>query len=184
MNGKIFRLQNCFNLCSNWVTFQDPPQENFGPPPIQRNLPFSLDDDDEDPNGSNSTPTSTPDCLPRPMGQNTTRRKQVKGKEKEDKAFQDRLLANMERIAEENAKAEEAKAIREKMKEDRREKERLEAIVMMQTMNFSPISKAYFDGKKREAIESLNARATRELFLNSDSTSNDYCPGMASEDDE
>lgn len=183
MNGKTFRFQNCFNLCSNWVTFQDPPQENFGPPPVQSNFHISLDDD-EDPNGSNPTPTSTTDCLPRPMGRNTARRKQVKGKEKEDKAFKDRLLANMERIAEENVKAEEAKAIREKMKEDRREKERLEAFVMMQTVDFSPISKEYFDGKKREALESLKARATRELFPNSDSTSNDYRPRMASEDDE
>ena len=130
-------------------------------------------------NDNTSTPTSSRDPIPRPMGRNASRRKQTKDQEKERKAFEEKLLARMDRLAEDNAKAEEAKAIREKMKEDRRERDRDEAILMMQTIDFTPKSKSYFDGKKREVLEKLSAR---ELFPNTGSTSNDYRPYMPHED--
>ena len=113
------------------------------------------------------------------MGRNTTRRKQLKAKEKEEKTFQEKLLANIERMREENIKAEEAKTLREKMKEEWRERDKKEAILMMQIIDYSPRSKKYFDDRKRDALESWSAR---ELFSNSSTTSNDYHPHMGTED--
>lgn len=186
MKGKSFHFHSCYDLCKDWVTFDQPPQEIFGPPPVQRNLPVSLEDDD-DPiaTDNNSTPTSSRDPIPRPMGRNASKKKQIKDQEKDRKAFEDKLLARMDRLAEDNAKAEETKAIREKMKEDRRERDRDEATLMLQTVDYSPVSKEYFDDQKRKAIQRLRAR---ELFPNTDtdtdSTSNYYRPQMQSDEDE
>lgn len=69
------------------MTFQDPPQE-YGPTPVQRNLSYSLDDDEVPIEASpsptpTSTPTPTPTPIPRTMGRNATRKLKEKGKQME-----------------------------------------------------------------------------------------------------
>lgn len=35
--GQTFKFGNCYELCKDWVTFQDSPREEFDPTPAQRN---------------------------------------------------------------------------------------------------------------------------------------------------
>ncbi len=88
-------------------------------------------------------------------------------------------------------KAHEEKVIREKMKDERRERARLEGIIALQTTDMTPLSKAYYAGEKRKAIEYLSSR---ELFSSSSSetrqrelfppSSNDYYPEMPTQTDQ
>lgn len=160
------------------MTFQDPPQEEFGPTPVQRNSSYSLEDDED---SIEASPTSAQTSISRPIGRNAARRSRQKAKEAEVKSVGEEMVAGMREMAAQIKEAEEEKKRREKKREERRELARDEAILMMQTMDFTPRSKEYFDGKKREVLQKFKAR---ELFPNSDSTSDDYHPEMSFNEDE
>ena len=52
------------------------------------------------------------------------------------------------------------------MKDERRERARLEGIIALQTTDMTPLSKTYYAGEKRKVIEYLSSR---ELFSSSSS---------------
>lgn len=154
--------------------FQDPPQEEFRAIPVQHNISISLEDD-EDPIENSPTASQTPS--PRPKGRNAARKARQKGKEAEVKAIGEEMVAGMREMAAQMKVAEEERKRRDKKREDRREVARLENILMMQTLDFTPRSKKYFDGKKREALHKLQGR---ELFPDEDV----YRPQTPSDEDE
>nr|XP_011468756.1 PREDICTED: uncharacterized protein LOC105352782 [Fragaria vesca subsp. vesca] len=172
--GAPFKFGKCYDLCKDWVMFQDPTQEEFGAIPVQHNISISLEDD-EDPIENSPTASQTPS--PRPKGRNAARKARQKGKEAEVKAIGEEMVAGMREMVAQMKVAEEERKRRDKKREDRREVARLENILMMQTLDFTPRSKKYFDGKKREALHKLQGR---ELFPDEDV----YRPQMPSDEDE
>ncbi|XP_062022579.1 uncharacterized protein LOC133738915 [Rosa rugosa] len=105
--GQPFKFGNCYNLCKDWVTFQDLPQEQFGPTSVQRNTSISLEEDED-------SPTSSQTRIPRPMGRNAARKMRQKGKEAEVKAIGEEMVAGMREMAAQMKEAEEERKRREK----------------------------------------------------------------------
>ena len=89
------------------------------------------------------------------------------------------MMAHLNQLREDLQKSKEERARRDQLKEERRERDREEAILAMQTINFTTLSKEYYDGKKREIMEKIRRR---ELFPSSSSTSNEYRPEMSFND--
>ncbi|XP_062028467.1 uncharacterized protein LOC133744337 [Rosa rugosa] len=176
--GKNFNFLNCYKLAKecNWATFEDTPQVIYNTPTSQQNSSFELDDDVEPiiTSSTHSPPTTSPIENPRPIGRNAARRRLAKRKEAESNVGEE-MVAHLNQLREDLQKSKEERARRDQLKEERRERDREEAILAMQTINFTPLSKEYYDGKKREIMEKIRRR---ELFPSSGSTSNEYRPEM------
>ena len=150
-SSKPFQFHSCWEICKGWVLFEDPPQR--APMPVF-GIASSIADMDED--GSPTiqqtrveNPSSGEGSIPRAMGRNKARRLKEKGKANDNYATQHEVAASLRLLAEQNAlEAEEmkrrheerAKQIQEEMDDKNMERN---------TSNYTPMSKAYFDRKKR-----------------------------------
>nr|XP_028950329.1 uncharacterized protein LOC114821599 [Malus domestica] len=159
-----------------WVLFEDPPQHRAGPAPVFE-IASSTVYVDED--GSPTIQETRVENLslgkgfiPRAMRGNKARRLMENGKAKDDYAAQQEVAASLRLMVEQNAFAvedmnrrheEQAKQIQEEM-DDRN--------MQSNTSDYTPMSKAYFDKKKREIM------ARRQLF-----TFN-YTPTMVDDEDD
>ncbi|VVA39891.1 PREDICTED: uncharacterized protein [Prunus dulcis] len=130
---------------------------------VRINLPVNLDEDKEPSSITNEDPYSAQTPIPRPIGRNKARRMKEKGKEREDKVDQE----------------EEKKRRHEDMVQQRQE-EMDGNMTRVNTTNMSPMRKEFSYSKKREIQD---RHSIRELFPNSNSTSN-YHPTMPGEDDD
>jgi hypothetical protein len=109
------------------VTFQDSPQEDFGPPPVQRNLSYSLDDDEDLMEEGHEGPSPGPTSIPRPIGgRNAARRTKKMEKEMDAKAVGLDLIASLKKIHEQQERVEADKRERDRNYNNDRALERTE----------------------------------------------------------
>ncbi|KAB2595055.1 hypothetical protein D8674_030505 [Pyrus ussuriensis x Pyrus communis] len=153
-NSKPFQFHSCWEICKGWVLFEDPPKR--APTPVFETA-FSAVDMNED--GSPTiqqkrveNPSSGEGSIPRAMGRNNARRLKEKGK------ANDNYAAQHERRHEERAKQ-----IQEEMDDKNMERN---------TSNYTRMSKAYFDRKKKEIM------SRRQLFTS------DYTLTIADDEDD
>ncbi|KAB2634482.1 hypothetical protein D8674_038318 [Pyrus ussuriensis x Pyrus communis] len=164
-NSKLFNHHGCSEICKGWVLFEDPPKQRVGPTPVFGNA-SSIADGDED-----GSPPIQEICvensslgegsIPRAMRRNKARKLKEKGKAKDDYAFQEEMAASLRLMAEQNAIAVEE-----------RNQEMDDMNMQRNNSDYTPMSKTYFDMKKRDIM------ARRELFTL------DYNPTMTDDDDD
>ncbi|KAB2603182.1 hypothetical protein D8674_004187 [Pyrus ussuriensis x Pyrus communis] len=155
-NSKLFQHHGCWEICKEWVLFEDPPQHRVGPTPVFGNASSVVyGDEDGSPTIQETrvkNPSSGEGSIPRAMGRNKAQKLKEKGKAKNDITFQQEMAATLRFMAEQNVitakernrKHEEwAKQIQEEM-DDRN--------MLRNTLDYIRMSKAYFDRKKKEIM--------------------------------
>ncbi|KAB2635170.1 hypothetical protein D8674_025704 [Pyrus ussuriensis x Pyrus communis] len=171
---KPFQFYSCWEICKGWVLFEDPPQRApthvFGTASSAANM-----DEDGSPTIQQvrvENPSSGEGSIPRAMGQNKARRLKEKGKANDDYATQHEVTASLQLLEEQNAiEAEERKCWHEEWAKQIQE-EMDDKNMKMNTLNYTPMSKAYFDRKKKEIM------SRRQLFTS------DYTHTMADDEDD
>ncbi|XP_050102128.1 uncharacterized protein LOC126582161, partial [Malus sylvestris] len=153
--------------------FEDPPQR--APTPVFGTASSATDmDEDGSPTIQQTrveNPSSGEGSIPRAMGRNKARRLKEKGKANDDYAAQHEVAAPLRLLAEQNAlKVEEMKCRHEEWAKQIQE-EMDDKNMEMNTSNYTPISKAYFDRKNK-------IMSRRQLFTS------DYTPMMADDEDD
>ena len=175
-NSKPFQFHGCWEICKGWVLFEDPPQRRVDPMPVFETTSPVVDTDEyESPTiqqrrVENLSPAEG--SLPRPMGQNKARRLKEKGKANDNYAAQLEMAASLRLMAEQNAREAEERKCRHEQQAKQIQEEMDDKNMERNTSNYTPMSKAYFDMKKKEIM------ARRQLF-----TSN-YTPTMADDKDD
>ncbi|KAM2689907.1 hypothetical protein EV1_043148 [Malus domestica] len=114
-------------------------------------------------------PTPSESSLPRAMGRNKARRLRENGKANADYAAQHEVAASLRLLAEQNALEAEERKCRHEERAKQIQEEMDDKNMEMNTSNYTPMSKVYFDRKKE-------IMSRRQLFVT------DYTPTMA--DDE
>ncbi|KAB2608626.1 hypothetical protein D8674_011794 [Pyrus ussuriensis x Pyrus communis] len=152
----------CWEICKGWVLFEDPPQHRVGPTPMFGTASSVVDGDEDESLTIQETRvenmSQSEGSIPRAMGRNKARKLKENGKAKDDYTFQ------QEMVEERNHRHEErAKQIQEEMNNRNMQRN---------TLDYTPMSKAYFDRKKKKIM------AQRQLFTF------DYTPTMADDKDD
>ncbi|KAB2608441.1 hypothetical protein D8674_011609 [Pyrus ussuriensis x Pyrus communis] len=173
-SSKPFQFHSCWEICKRWVLFEDPPKR--APTPMFETACSAIDmDEDGSPTIQQrrvENPSLVEGFIPRAMGRNKARRLKEKGKTNDNYAAQHEVVASLRLLVEQNAlEAEEmkrrheerAKQIQEEMDDKNMERN---------TSNYTPMSKAHFDRKKKEIM------SRRQLFTS------DYTPTMADDEDD
>ncbi|KAB2610834.1 hypothetical protein D8674_018866 [Pyrus ussuriensis x Pyrus communis] len=152
-------------VSSRWVLFKDPPHK--APMSVFRTASSASDmDKDGSPTIQQKgveNPSSGEGSIPRAMGQNKARRLKEKGKANDDYAAQHEQNA-LEAVERKSRHEEWAKQIQEEMDDKNMERN---------TSNYTSMSKAYFDRKKKKEI-----MTRRQLFTS------DYTPTMVDDEDD
>ncbi|KAM1142660.1 hypothetical protein ACFX2B_031270 [Malus domestica] len=110
--------------------------------------------------------------IPRTTGQNKARKLKEKGKAKEDLAFREEMASSLRLMTEQNVIVMEERKRRHEERAKQIQEEMDDRNMQRNILEYTPMSKAYFDRKKREIM------ARRELFTS------DYAPTMGDEDDD
>ncbi|KAM1877690.1 hypothetical protein ACFX14_039757 [Malus domestica] len=154
-SSKPFQFHSCWEICKGWVLFEDPPQ--IAPTPVFGTA-FSAADMDED--GSPTiqqtrveNPSSGEGSIPRVMGRNKARRLKEKGKANDDYAAQHEVAASLRLLAGQNALEVEERKCRHEKRAKQIQEEMDDKNMKMNTLNYTPMSKAYFDRKKKRNYE-------------------------------
>ncbi|KAB2614584.1 hypothetical protein D8674_038619 [Pyrus ussuriensis x Pyrus communis] len=141
-SSKPFQFHNCWKICKGWVLFEDPPKR--APTPVFKTASSAVDmDEDGSPTIQQKrveNPSSGEGSIPRAMGRNKARRLKEKGKENDNYATQHEQNA-LEAEEMKHRHEERAKQIQEEMNDKNMERN---------TSNYTPMSKAYFDRKKKK----------------------------------
>ncbi|CAN6694367.1 unnamed protein product [Malus baccata var. baccata] len=89
---KPFQFHSCWEICKDWVLFEDPPQHRVAPTPVFGTASSAADMDED---GSPAiqqirveNSSSGEGSIPRAMGRNKARRLKEKGKANDDYATQ------------------------------------------------------------------------------------------------
>ncbi|KAM2527197.1 hypothetical protein EV2_025917 [Malus domestica] len=149
---KLFQFHGCWEICKGWVLFDDPPQHR-APTPVFGTASLAVDMDED------GSPT---------IQQRSARRLKEKGKANDDYAAQQEVAASLQ--AEQNAIVVEERNRRHEERAKQIQEEMDDKNMKMSTSNYTPMSKAYFDRKKKDIM------TRRQLFTS------DYTPTMV--DDE
>ncbi|KAM1021622.1 hypothetical protein ACFX2A_043750 [Malus domestica] len=153
-SSKPFQFHGYWEICKGWVLFEDSPQHRVDH--LGAASPSVAMNEDESPTIQQirvENPTLSESSLPRAMGRNKARRLREKGKTNADYAAQHEVAASLRLLAEQNAlKAEERKCRHEKRAKQIQE-EIDDKNMEMNTSNYTPMSKAYFDRKKKRNYE-------------------------------
>ncbi|KAM1081309.1 hypothetical protein ACFX2B_015633 [Malus domestica] len=94
-------------------------------------------------------PSSSEGFIPRAMGRNKARRLKEKDKVNDDYAAQHEVAASLRLIAEQTAIEEEERNRRHELRAKQIQEEMNYKNMEMNTSNYTPMSKAYFDRKKK-----------------------------------
>ncbi|TQE10486.1 hypothetical protein C1H46_003941 [Malus baccata] len=108
----------------------------------------------------------------RAMRRNKVRMLKEKGKANDDYAAQHEVVASLRLLVEQNAFEAEEKKCRQEERAKQIQEEMDDKNMEMHTSNYTPMSKAYFDRKKKEIM------SRRQLFTS------DYTPTMADDEDD
>ncbi|TQD83386.1 hypothetical protein C1H46_031031 [Malus baccata] len=106
------------------------------------------------------------------MRPNKARKLKKKGKAKDDYTFQHEMAASLRLMAEQNVIVAEEMSHRHEERVKQIQEEMDDRNMQRNTSDYTPMSKTYFDRKKREIM------ARRELFTS------DYNPTIAADDDD
>ncbi|XP_068317045.1 uncharacterized protein [Pyrus communis] len=173
---KPFSCHGCWKICKGWVLFQDPPQERFGPTLVFGNVSSNAVGDEQ---GSPiiqeirvENPSPDESSIPRPTGQNKAQKLKENGKAKNDLAFREEMTSSLRLMVEQNAFATEERKHRHEERAKQIQEEMANRNMQRNTSEYTPMSKACFDRKKREIM------AQQELFISN------YTPTMVDEDDD
>ncbi|XP_050133099.1 uncharacterized protein LOC126609146 [Malus sylvestris] len=174
-SSKPFQFHSCWEICKGWVLFEDPPQHR-APMPVFGTASSAVDmDEDGSPTIQQTrveNPSSGEGSIPRAIGRNKARRLKEKGKANDDYAAQHEVVASLRLMAEQNALEAEERKCRHEERAKQIQEEMDDKNMEMNTSNYTPMSKAYFDRKKKEIM-------TRwQLFTS------DYAPTMADDEDD
>ncbi|KAB2622650.1 hypothetical protein D8674_024832 [Pyrus ussuriensis x Pyrus communis] len=146
-----------------WVLFQDPPQERFDPTLVFGNVSSNAVGNEQ---GSPiiqeirvENPSLDESSIPRPMGQNKAQKLKENGKAKNDLAFREEMTSSLQLMVEQNVLATEERNHRHEERAKQIQEEMDDRNIQRNTSEYTPMSKACFDRKKREIL------ARRELFI-------------------
>ncbi|KAB2630712.1 hypothetical protein D8674_008231 [Pyrus ussuriensis x Pyrus communis] len=162
--SKPFQFHSCWEICKGWVLFKYPPQHRVGPMLVFRTASSAADIVIS--HGSLTIQqtrvenrSSGEGSIPRAMGRNKARRLKEKGKANDDYAAQQEMVTSLRLMVTSLRLMLEQTALEAK-EGNRRHEERAKQIqeemdnknMEMNTSNYTPMSKAYFDRKKKEEI--------------------------------
>ena len=171
---KPFQFHGCWEICKGWVLFEDPPQHRVDPLGAASPSVDPLNEDGspaiQQTRVENLIPSEA--SLPRAMGRNKARRLREKGKANDDYAAQHEVAASLRLMAEQNALEAEERKHRHEERAKQIQEEMDDKNMERNTTDYTPMSKAYFDRKKREIMH------RRQLF------NDDYTPTMADDEDD
>ncbi|KAM2000420.1 hypothetical protein ACFX16_007728 [Malus domestica] len=145
--SKPFQFHDCWEICKGWVLFEDPPQHRVDP--LEAASP-SVDMNED------GSPTI----------------QQTRGKANADYAAQHEVAASFRLLAEQNALEAEERKCRHEERAKQIQEEMDDKNMERNTSNYTPMSKAYFDRKKKEIM------SRRQLFTS------DYTPTIADDEDD
>ncbi|KAB2604389.1 hypothetical protein D8674_039581 [Pyrus ussuriensis x Pyrus communis] len=95
-------------------------------------------------------PSSVEGSIPRSMGRNKAQRLKEKGKARDDYAAQQEVAASLRLMAEQNAFAAEKRNLRHEERAKQIQEEMDDRNMQRNTLDYTPMSKAYFDRKKKK----------------------------------
>ncbi|XP_050106450.1 uncharacterized protein LOC126585912, partial [Malus sylvestris] len=142
--------------------FKDPPQHRVGHTPVFGTASLAVNGDEDGPSTIQEirveNPSSGEGSIPKAMQQNKARRLKENGKAKDDYAAQHEVVASLRLMAEQNAFVVEEMNCRHEERAKQIQKEIDDRNMQMNTSDYTLMSKAYLDRKKREIM------ARRQLF--------------------
>ena len=158
------------------MLFEDPPKR--APTPVFETASSAVDmDEDGSPTIQQKrveNPFSGEGSIPRAMRRNKARRLKEKGKTNDDYATQHEVVASLRLLAEQNALEAEEMKRRHEERATQIQEEMDDKNMEGNTSNYTPMSKAYFDRKKKEK----EIMSRRQLFTF------DYTSTMADDEDD
>ncbi|KAB2624538.1 hypothetical protein D8674_016198 [Pyrus ussuriensis x Pyrus communis] len=164
-SSKPFQFHSCWEICEG------------APTPVFRTASSTADmDEDGYPTIQQirvENPSSGEGSIPTAMGRNNARRLKEKGKTNDDYTPQHEVAASLRLLAEQNAVKAEERKFRHEERAKQIQEEMNDKNVESNTSNYTPMSKAYFDRKKKKEIMSR-----QQLFTF------DYTPTMADDEDD
>ncbi|XP_070666895.1 uncharacterized protein [Malus domestica] len=172
-SSKPFQFHGCWEICKGWVLFEDPPQHRVDY--LEAASPSVDMNEDGSPTIQQTrveNPTPSEISSPRAMGRNKARRLREKGKANADYAAQHEVAASFRLLAEQNAREAEERKCRHEERAKQIQEEMDDKNMERNTSNYTPMSKAYFDRKKKEIM------VRRQLFTS------DYTPTMPDDEDD
>ncbi|KAM1359233.1 hypothetical protein ACFX2F_046241 [Malus domestica] len=150
-SSKPFQFHSCWEICKGWVLFEDPPHR--APTPVFETASLAADmDEDGSPTIQQTRVenlSSVEGSILSVMGRIKARRLKEKGKVSGDYATQHELAASLRLMAEQNALEAEERKSRHEERAKQIQEEMDDKNMEMNTSNYTPMSKAYFDRKKK-----------------------------------